>query len=332
MSEEAVLYIPNAEVFYRKLPEINFLRSLYKSISFDYEEGTIPHLCGIYPSVQRRTGRETVEIDLDSFSIGKNERKLFRFPPVRYLANGLLGDFFHELSVVHETFQTTGRKGIVFLSEHGTFRFGAARAYQDTLRLVISQDYIEEYLLYGNDDYDVDLTRWALSPQIFIENWHTIFRNLYGVPWGTTPWIKVQKDPVWKDTILVHSSIKRPIYVREVCENHDIYMYKLPKPRPTMSERCPDFYTKMVFISQEDTEYAAFCQDNQLEIPHYRPSSLEEMAIAISSCRLFIGSMSAPLAMAYSLHAPCITKDPHSMDTPHFWSLMTIWDHFTMVW
>ena len=68
--------------------------------------------------------------------------------PITYVSGGLLGDFINQLSIIQETYQKTGRKGFLFVSDRGDkFRFGLQKVYDDTKEFVKAQEYIYEYRL-----------------------------------------------------------------------------------------------------------------------------------------------------------------------------------------
>ena len=51
-----------------------------------------------------------------------------------YYSSGRLGDFIYQLSVINENFLTTGKKGILYISDKPeAFAHGLQKAYEDTL-------------------------------------------------------------------------------------------------------------------------------------------------------------------------------------------------------
>lgn len=229
--------------------------------------------------------------------------------PIRYIAMGLLGDFIHQLSVVNEHFLNTGRKGIVYLTNYGSFRNGREKAYTDTYNIIKSQPYIEDYLLYNDQEYDIDLTKWITSPLLFYINWNKLYKEVYDVNWGSHPWITInKKDERWKDTIFVHTSINRPIDPSILIMSID----------------------KAIFISEDENEYNDFAKRVK-PIRYFKPSCFREMVVSIASCKLFIGSLSAPLAIAYASFTKCMTRDQSTIDFRHFYEMQSVWPHFSII-
>lgn len=317
-----VVLISNPDVLYHKLAEINFLRQLHGTIilSFNVNDAGFRHVKYIFPDLQIFAPDEIKDCQsmttthLSRFSLDPRERKLFQPAPIRYIANGLMGDFIHSLSVVHQKFLTTGRKGIIYLSDRGSFRHGIKTAYDDTKRLLLQQPYIHDYLLYHEQPYDVDLSEWIISPRLFRCNWHELFKSCYDVEWGVSPWLSVEeKDLQWRDKVLVHSSLQRPLPVSQID---------------------PSLWEDAVFISQDEKEWEFFKNRNHVVATHltyYRPNSFYDMVSAIASCKLFVGSLSAPLAIAHACHTPSLTRDPKTIDSIHVRTLPNIWSHFTII-
>ena len=74
----------------------------------------------------------------------------------------------------------------------------------------------------------------------------------------------------------------------------------------------------MLFISFSYEDYNHFIEHSGIYTPLYIPKSLEEFAIAINDCKLFIGGLSAPLALCFSMHKECIVGTGTGIDNIHF--------------
>lgn len=251
---------------------------------------------------------------IESFRNNTDYTNLFKslkIKPIIYIAGGHLGDFIQELSVIAEKYYETGRKGVLYLSNKNSFRFGLERAFQDTYEFVSRQVYIEEYKIWNNESYDIDLNIWRESPLLYKANWQKIFQDKYSVNWGKHKWIDVPTHPVFNNTVFVNV----PRY-REYSDNIN---YK----------KLFDIYGEnLVFISFDQEDYHRFIITYQITIPCYTPSSLYDMVVSIASCKLFIGELSAPLAIAFSLHKNCIIPLPSSMpDWIHNAEFDKFWPH-----
>ncbi len=223
--------------------------------------------------------------------------------PMVYVAGGLLGDFVHQLSVIHETYQKTGRRGILYLSDqHGDkFRHGNNKAYQELAPLLQVQPYIHSFHRCETppQHFDVNLSAWRQSPLLYKANWRTIFETLYKIPWASSPWLQLQLPPIsyLQDKILVNHSLHR-------WGNAERYRQQLQSYDPS----------KIIFVGFQAEEYQTFLDKTQCSIPFYQCHDIFAMVHAIQSCKQFIGNLSSPLAIAYALHKPCITLLPHGCD------------------
>jgi hypothetical protein len=60
--------------------------------------------------------------------------------------------------------------------------------------------------------------------------------------------------------------------------------------------------TDVRFLASEKSNYDHFVSKTGIELPLVNPSSFTELVYAIQGCKLFIGTLSAPLAIADALH------------------------------
>jgi len=213
-----------------------------------------------------------------------------------YVAGGLFGDFFHQLSVIKEKYLITGKKGLLYISNRGdAFRFGLENTYKNTYELIIRQDYIEDYKIYDNEKYDIDLSTWRGSyGALYDRNWHNIFKNEYKIEWGKNKWIDVEKDDKWSNKILVNETAYRFSSINY----NDLYNI---------------FKDQIVFIAFKETnyeDYKNFVRKTGLEVEYYNPKSVYDVAVAINSCRVFVGVPSGFMSMALALKAKIIMGEP----------------------
>ena len=131
---------------------------------------------------------------------------------------------------------------------------------------------------------------------------------MFNVNWGANPWLIIPKDKKWQDTTFIHCSPRRPMDPRQIYPNID----------------------DAVFISQDESEYNDFASRVK-PIKYFKPSSFTEMVVAISSCKLFIGGLSAPLAIAYASFTNCISQDQNTIDSTHFRNMNEIWTNFKFI-
>ena len=125
--------------------------------------------------------------------------------PIVYKGSGLLEDFILQLSVIAENYYKTGRKGVLYISNEYEFCYGLKKAYEDTLQVVKEQIYIDEYKIWNNEPYNIDLGTWRNSPYLFKENYRTIFESTYNVTWGMHPWIHIPKLNNWVNNVVINA-------------------------------------------------------------------------------------------------------------------------------
>ena len=221
--------------------------------------------------------------------------------PIRYISGGLLGDFIHQLSVINETYLQTGRKGILYISNIGdAFRLGLEKAYKDTYPFIIRQPYIQDYTIHTDQEYDVNLSVWrndlaALKPN----NWHGIFKKVYGVEWARNPWLYGCKLlPEFQAKIVFNSTATRfPTHVdfKALFEMVGI--------------------ENVLFVGQNLDDYKHFNKTTGIELNVYIPLSLDHFINIIYSSSCFIGSLTSALTFAYATHKKNITLlKPHTTD------------------
>ena len=213
-----------------------------------------------------------------------------------YIAGGYLGDFFFQLSVIHEHFKKTGKKALLYITDlKHEFRNPVSKVYQDTFDIIISQEYIHDYKIYNNEHYDFDLSSWRQNRSLFRTNFYETYKSEYNIDLGFNKWLNnISYQEKWKNTILINTTDYR--HVQHKIPFHDL------------KERYKN--SKFVFISIFKEHYNDFLNRNgetEENIEYYNPSSLMDCVVAINSCQLFIGAPSALICIAYALHHKSIT-------------------------
>jgi hypothetical protein len=327
------IIIQNEDEIYNKIPEINYLLLEYDLVSFDivsseytecvscisiikqiFKNPTIVDILTIDNSI---TNQHTVNISSYVLPLlNENEKRIFAFNPITYISGGLLGDFIQSLSVVCENFYNTGRKGIILISNKGdTFRYGLENTYNDTYSTIIKQRYVQDYKLFGGEHYDMDLTMWRNIPDIYNytynNNWHYNYSNLYKIDWGKHKWIEVDNDPKWSNKVLINTTN----YRWPVSLNFNLLYDK--------------YKEDLIYISDDMQQYDFFCETTKLNIEYYNITNFEELCCAISSCKLFVGSLSAPLAIAHSVNVNRICGLRGGLDDSLNLNLDKIWNNIS---
>jgi hypothetical protein len=290
--------IPAEFNIYTKLPEFNYL-----FISFDYVIIDCENI-EIYNKIKKIFNNPAIikpdslpgltereHININEYNLTPEEKEQYGMVPITYIAGGLLGDFIHQLSVINEVFLSTGRKGILYISNIGdAFRLGLETTYKDTYDIIMKQIYIADYKIYNNEpNIEVDLSAWRKSRLLFKTSWYEIFKNTYQVEWGTHPWItNIEIDNTWQNKILINTTQIR--FTNHIDYNELIKKYGAEN---------------IIYIGFNDAEYNYFLQKTGIKqgtIQYYKPATLMELTIIINSCKLFVGSLSAPLSIAHALY------------------------------
>jgi ADP-heptose:LPS heptosyltransferase len=69
------------------------------------------------------------------------------------------------------------------------------------------------------------------------------------------------------------------------------------------------------FLASEKSNYDHFVSKTGITLPLVNPSNFTEMVTAIQGCKLFVGTLSAPLAIADALHKKRIALQQSDNDS-----------------
>jgi len=202
---------------------------------------------------------------------------------ISYLSGGLLGDFIFQLSVIMEKYIETGKKGILYLSNKGgEFRFGLENTYFDTYKIIKNLEYIEDYFIYNNENIDIDLTKWRDNKEVDYKNWYIKYSNTFNIEWGKHKWLSCSTNEKWKNRIIINTT-----NYRWPCHIDFKKIYKL-------------YGNKLIFVSSDINQYNIFKEKTYIDIEFYLTKDFNDLCTIINSCKLFIGSQSAPLHIAFA--------------------------------
>lgn len=311
------IVIHDQERFYDKLPEINSLLLDYDLIYVESSfQSTIQSIFTIpifqYDNDEIDESTCTM-IDLESFSI---QDPIFEFVPLTYVSGGMFGDFILQLSVINEHFYQSGRKGILYISDHigDKFQHGASHTYNDTYEIIRSQKYIADYKVYTNETYDINLCHWRKSNQIYAQGWDKIYGQTFNIEWGNHKWIHAAMDEQYQNKVLINTSNKLNRF-GDNCDYQKLYH---------------EYQDDLIYVGFDEGQYADFVQRTHLTIPFHKMENFSKMCIAIHSCKMYVGSLSAPLTLAHATFIPHIVTHSHGCkDAIHVTKLLENWSHMT---
>lgn len=286
------LHISNEDILYSKLSELFYLSICYDVLYIHTSYQCLLSKMITIPSIHFIDDIENTipSMDLETFSITSSLQNTFSLEPISYINGGLFGDFIHSLSVINEKYYETGRKGILFIANgQDHFRFGVESTFQDTFEIISKQPYIYSYSIYNEEKYDINLNEWRNSPHLFVDNLYFVYKNTYHIEWAKHKWITAPIDNAWKNKVIINTT-----------------NYRYPE-HLNFQEINRLFYGNIVFVTMDKNSYDYFIERTKLvDIPLHILTSFTDLCIILSSCKLFIGSLSGPLATAYSIHTPSI--------------------------
>jgi hypothetical protein len=229
--------------------------------------------------------------------------------PLTYVSGGLLGDFIHQLSVVHQNYLNTGRRAILYITDIGDpFRKGYKATHAELYPIIMAQPYISEFKAVEPGAIPagaINLSIWR-GHQVLCRinnNWHTVFKAIFGIPWGMSPWLSwtptqhLGTDNLetksaaisWEGYTVINTTRQRfpPAYLFEKFKENGKVLH-------------------VRYICFDAREYDFFIEQTKLyHIPCHIITTLTELIDILAVCKQFVGSFSSPFAFAMAMYKPC---------------------------
>jgi len=229
--------------------------------------------------------------------------------PITYLTSSPSGDLISFLSGIRQIWLDSGRKGIIFnrLNTIGGSYEGAEQPYEDEFKnpilfnqytfdmvrpLLLSQDYIEDYIVFTGQDYEIDFDKLRLShftnqPKGSLNRWASyVFpqmnANLAEV------WVNVPRGALYKDKIILNFTLRN--------RNHFINYFFLKKHEE-----------KLIFAGLKN-EYEIFCKEWGLDIPLLVVKDFYELATILNGCKFVLGNQSFVMQLCEAMKVPRIME------------------------
>lgn len=248
-----------------------------------------------------------------------NEKSAITQTPITYKHSCTSGDILYWLSGIKRAWELYGKKGIVYqrIDQPGFFYQGAQHPYNgvmmnqyafDMLKpLILAQPYIEDWREWKGETIMIDMDKvrvmkplmpygniikWFgycfgdIMPDVSNE-WIYIKRSLKEGT-GTSPWFEEDKNPDLFEKILINRTSR---YRNQWISYFFLQTYK----------------DKLVFSGLPD-EHQAFCKEWELDIPLLEVKDFYELAVAIKSCKFYIGNQSMGFAIAEAMKVPRILE------------------------
>jgi len=224
---------------------------------------------------------------------------------IKFSSGGMMGDFIHSLYAVKNICEQKGAKADVCLSPGGdTWKYGIQKAYEDCRSIVLEQPYVASFNVGPAGPGAIDLGFWRGSVAdthartgSYDKCWSQVLSETYGFPLPAKyKWMETGgQDQRTKGKVLIHKSMHR---------NNPAFpwskMFANPKEDVLFITSNLDEWKTWT-----DGQWKIFKTDRikMLFIP-----TISEMAVAISSCRLFVGNQSAPFALACAFDVPRLVE------------------------
>lgn len=226
---------------------------------------------------------------------------------IRYKTSSPAGDLISILPGIRQMYRDGKGKAIIYqrLNMPGASYIGAEHPFGNEIGeptcfneymfemmrpLLISQEYIEDFIIYNGQEFDINLDEvrqqtFTNQPKGQINRW--IF---YCFPQMSTDlsesWIDVH--PIKSSSIIINFT------QRHRNPTADFYFLKRHKD-------------KIIFAGLQE-EKDLFCNQNDLDVPLLEVKNFYELAARIKGCRFFLGNQSMCFQIAEGLKVPRILE------------------------
>lgn len=203
------------------------------------------------------------------------------------ISGGRIGDFLHQLFIPAIIYEKYKIKTNLFIANIGdNFTNGIDQSFKELYEVVSQQEYINNFEIYNNQKIDHNLSEWrSNNPNIgwtdklyqkYISSGKSPYKNFKIVNYNTN-------DKNLKNSLIINRSSDS----RRYSSNIEIQKNIINK------------FEKKYFIYTNIDQYINYPLKHLVQ-PLYA-DSVGDFFKAINSCKLFMGNLSAPMAIAYSL-------------------------------
>ena len=256
-----------------------------------------------------------------------------------------LGDFLYSLCIPSYIYETLNKKSNIFICEgKEKFRQGLKKTYNDLKKIMYNQPYVNQFNIYKNEKIDIDMTSWRRGKLNEIDwknakknklTWNEFYFKIYfnNIP-PTKEIINIpifKKISKYKNWLIINRAkyIPKPSRVPPALfyteyfntpQEHDNSLRNKYPQEKLRGKSIRDLYLEYInqyknvgFIFYDEQQYEEFPLKNKVK--PIKAKNLEHMINIIGSCDKFIGSQSAPLAIAHSLNVKRVVE----ANTPTAW-------------
>ena len=215
------------------------------------------------------------------------------FKTINAIAGGRTGDFLHQLYVPAMLYKMHEIKTNLFIAELGDiFYFGLESAYSELYDIIKNQKFINNFSIYDGSKLDYNLSEWRISnPNLGWTN--KLYQKYIGFDKVIYKDFKIieyeNKLNELKDSLVINRSLDYrrhgPIEVQEFVINK---------------------FAERFFIFTDIKQYEEYPLKHLVK-PLYA-ENIDGFFKVINSCKLFMGNLSAPMAIAYCLQKNLICE------------------------
>jgi hypothetical protein len=179
-----------------------------------------------------------------------------------------------------------------------SFRWGIERTYEDIKPFLLTQAYIHDLRIHDGSEYEIHLSKWRNDVNHYVDSWHNVFKRHYDIEWSKTPWFKIEGNPEYENTVFISTSPNR--------------WWDEPFDCVTLVN---NLGKDVRFLASEKPNYDHFVSKTGITLPLVIASNFTELVSAIQGCKLFVGTLSSPLAVADALHKKRIALQQEDVDS-----------------
>lgn len=209
------------------------------------------------------------------------------------LSGGRTGDFFHQLFIPAIIYEKYGTKTNLFIAEVGDgFSYGLESAFNEFYNIVKSQKYIADFNIYDGSKLDYNLSEWRMNnPNLGWTN--KLYQKYIGfdkIPYKNFKIVEYQSNLTeLKDSLVINRSLD---YRRHGSIE--------------VQESIINKFTEKFFIFTDVKQYEEYPLKHLVK-PLYA-ENIDIFFKIINSCKLFMGNLSGPMAIAYCLQKNLICE------------------------
>jgi len=220
--------------------------------------------------------------DINNNKLIKKISTFFTSQTITYRNGGALGDLIHGIYVIKLNYYLTGLSGDLYINPTN-FRNKEA-VYPDIYNMITSQIYINKFEIDYTDikgTCNLDVA-WGYVPTC---NWLSLLCYIHHLPLLNMKWLQFNTSDNNK-MIVINRSLRH---------NSDHF------PWESIVKNNVCFFLTFDGTDYEQFAYKHLCTKLQV-------SNFDELMNVINNCHFYIGNQSAPLAIAYGLHKPCLAE------------------------